>query len=627
MTVAWLYSLIFLVSSLLSGCSPPRESAQIADAPKQANTALEQGEQTRATTASAKPAKKPQRALFGDLHVHSSWSFDAFSLGVQTTPEDSYRFARGAAIPHVSGKTIALSGPPLDFLAVTEHAEYMGVTATLNDPNTPFRDVPIIKDLLSDDQQVAASAITRFARSLQGENIISELNQPNVARPTWQRIVELADQYYEPGTFTTLIGYEYTSMPAGQNLHRNLFIRGPQVPDLPFTSFDSPNPEALWAWMDEQRANGVDLMSVPHNGNASNGLMYPLTNYDGTPMTPELAAARARNEPLSEVFQIKGQSETHPDLSPDDPFAGFEQFDRVLGRMQENSQPFGSFAREALKQGLVLESKLGVNPYEFGVIGSSDGHNSSSPHDEADYTGKIGIADGTAQARLLEGLGSLSTPVTTRWGAAGLVGLWANNNTRDDVFNALKRRETFATSGPRISLRLFGGYSFTTADLANLASVGYERGVAMGQLLPASKSPATAPSFLVAAVQDPNGAGLERLQIIKGWVVDGVAHERIIDVACADGDAANSCVAAQPSDDCAAPPKGASQLQAHWQDPQFEPSQRAFYYARVLQVPTCRWSTYDAQTLGIPIPDHLPRTIQERAVSSPIWSKPAVTRS
>ena len=610
---------------LVTGCGPNKPPTDPTRDPTIDTSIDPEVTSAASKTAAAESNLAPKRALFGDLHVHSRWSFDAFSLGVQTTPEDTYRFARGEPIEHVSGSQIALTGPPLDFLAVTEHAEYMGVTATLDDPESPFLDVPIIKDLLSEDRQVAASAISRFARSLQGENIVQALNQPQIARPTWQRLINLANEHNEPGVFTTLVGYEYTSMPAGQNLHRNVFIRGPKFPDLPFTSFDSPNPEALWAWMDKQRTAGVDLLSVPHNGNASNGLMYPLTNYDGSAMSPELAAARIRNEPLSEVFQIKGQSETHPDLSPDDPFAGFEQFDRVLGRMQEKSKPAGSFIRDALKQGLVLEQTLGVNPYEMGVIGSSDGHNSSSPVDEADYSGKIGVADGTPTARLLEGMGTLDAQIVSRWGAAGLVGIWAHENTRDELFDALQRRETFATSGPRISLRLFGSWDFSETDLDNMAQVGYQRGVSMGQQLQAdAAATAAAPSFLLAAMQDPNGANLERLQIIKGWVDDGVAHEMLVDVACAQANASGGCAAISPTNDCTIlPDTGASALRAHWQDTHYDSSQPTFYYARVIEVPTCRWSTYDATELDIPLPDHLPRTLQERAVSSPIWVKPA----
>lgn len=611
--------LLSFTIGLLAGCSRSPEVVDAADPLASSELPVQQ---TRSLTPISSNEPGPRRVLFGDLHIHSSWSFDAFSLGVQTTPEDTYRYARGKSIPHVGGGTIRLAGPPLDFLAVTEHSEYMGVTATLDDPESPFRDQPIIQDLRSDDRAIAATAITRFARSLQGENVIQAFNRPDIARPTWQRLVELADANNEPGVFTTIIGYEYTSMPAGQNLHRNLFIRGPAVPDVPFTSFDSPNPEALWRWMDQQRANGVDLMSVPHNGNASNGLMYPLTNYDGTPMSAELAQARARNEPLSEVFQIKGQSETHPTLSPDDAYAGFEQFDRVLGRMQENSKPSGSFVREALKQGLLLEASLGVNPYEFGLIGSSDGHNSSSPVDEADYSGKIGIADGTPRARLHDGIGTMDADIVSRWGAAGLVGVWAAENTRSEVFDALRRRETFATSGPRMSVRLFGGWQFNPADLAQISTIGYQKGVPMGQSLTSPTANSGGPNFLLTALQDPRGATLERLQIIKGWVTDRTTHEQITDLACAEYTPNGDCRSLPASTNCAKPATGAAELQAHWQDPKFDPSQRAFYYARVIEVPTCRWSTYDAAALEQPIPAHLPRTLQERAVTSPIWVKP-----
>ena len=572
----------------------------------------------------ASAGESPQReAYFGDLHIHSRWSFDAYALNVQATPKDAYRYARGGAIEHPAGGTVQLQGPPLDFIALTEHAAYLGVSAAVDDPQSSLREVSLIRDLMSDDPEVSSAALGTFAASLASGEAPPELITDDIVKPTWRRIVELADEHNQPGEFTALVAYEYTSMPDGQNLHRNVIFRGNDVPERPFASIDSLNPEDLWRWMDEARTAGDDLIAIPHNANASNGLMYARTDWSGDPIDAAYADVRMRNEPVSELFQIKGSSETHPMLSPADEWAGFEIFDKVLGRMTDPSEPAGSYVRDALKSGLVM-SLAGFNPFEMGVIGSSDGHNATSPVEEDNYTGKIGIADHTPERRLITPLSpALPTSAVSAWGAAGLAGVWADANTRQALFDALRRRETFATSGPRIRVRLFGGWSFGPADLGEgMVTTGYVRGVPMGGVLPGRGE---RPAFLVHAIRDPNEAQLDRLQMIKLWVEDGRAREAVIDIACAGGDGPvdGRCPkqADNPNEACEAV-SGANELDTWWADTDFSATLPAVYYVRVLQVPTCRWSVYDSRKLGIAHPEGIEPHIQERAVTSAIWYRP-----
>jgi hypothetical protein len=509
-------------------------------------------------------------------------------------------------------------------MALTEHGEYMGVSATVDDPESPLREHPLIQALTDPDPAVSGPALSQFAASLSGRGIVADLVSDEVIKPTWKRLRDLANAENRPGEFTAFVGYEYTSMPDGQNLHRNVIFRGEEAPDRPFTSFDSPDPEDLWHWMDGARAQGFELLAMPHNANASNGLMYPDEDEQGNPLSLNYIELRARNEPVSEVMQIKGQSETHPVLSTDDEWAEFDMFDRVLGQMAVPSNPDGSYARDALKMGLVHQARTGVNPYAFGMIGSSDGHNASSPVEEANYTGKIGVADGTPEARFRGLPPGLPGEAVSMWGAAGLAGVWAESNTREAIFDALLRKEIFATSGPRIRVRLFAGWHFSPEDAAgDLAAGGYVKGVPMGGTL--GSGDGGPPSFVAAALKDPLEAPLERLQVIKGWLDDGgKPNERVFDIACAGGAApdvgTNRCpIASTVPDDTCKPGDGASELLGYWQDKDFDPARSAFYYVRALQVPTCRWSTFDASLLGRELPEHLARHHQERALSSPVW--------
>jgi hypothetical protein len=622
---------------LLLGCSET-------DAPEPGvSTEAVPGVERETVAVKVPPAAAPiasdplKQAYFGDLHVHTSWSLDAFAFQVRVGPEDAYRYARGGAIDHVSGEQIQLKGPPLDFIAVTEHANYMGIPTAAQEPGSPVSEIPLIRDILDPDPGVHGLAMGEVLAHLSGDRFMPELARDAYVDSTWRRLVELADRHSEPGEFTAFVGYEYTSMPEGQNLHRNVIFRGLDVPVRPFSSFDSQNPEDLWAWMDAARAKGSDVLAIPHNANGSNGLMYEKVDRAGRPIDAAYAELRMRNEPVSEVIQIKGQSETHPALSPNDEWASFQVLDTILGRPAEQSRLAGSYARLALMDGLEMEEAGGFNPFRFGLIGASDGHNASSPVEEDNFTGKIGKLDGTPEARILAppsgatdlDLGDRSSG--SPFSAAGLAGVWAESNTREALFDALRAREVFATSGPRIVVRLFGGWDLSSADLeSGIAQAGYGRGVAMGGELATDPGERAAPTFLVEALRDPREAPLERIQIVKAWVEEGEARERVYDAACAGGGAPDPeqhrcALSSEPPDlsDCSyGASRGSAQLSAAWSDPDFDPGERAFYYARVLQIPTCRWSTWDALRLGVAPPPGAPAWLQERALTSPIWIAP-----
>jgi len=577
-----------------------------------------------------------RQVYFGDLHIHSSWSVDAYEMGVRVGPSEAYRYAKGESIPHIGGTPIQLAGPPLDFMALTDHAEYLGVISAATRRDHPLRELPIIRHWLGRDHENALSAWDRIVQSFLGRRPLPALVQDSVVKPAWQELIDLANRHDRPGHFTAFVGFEYSSDPGAQNLHRNVIFRGADVPDRPFSAMDSDNPEDLWRWMDEARAKEGDLLAIPHNSNGSNGLMFARTRFDGQPIDRAWAERRIRNEPIVEVMQIKGQSETNPVLSPNDEWAGFEVAPWLTGDPSRSSRPVGSYVRDALKAGLQLADQIGSNPFALGMIGSTDGHNASSPFEERNYTGKIGTLDGTPQSRLAGSIRTgasekLDPKAVTFWSAAGLAGIWADANSRADLFDALRRREAFSTSGPRIRVRLFGGWDFDVRDAdSEIARIGYARGVPMGGTLPAN-SAGQAPTFLLAAQKDPLEADLERIQIIKGWIEDGRSHEKVIDVACSGRNTPDReryrCPnrAKLPNLASCEPDatSGSKAFNVWWRDPSFDPTERAFYYVRVLQVPTCRWSTYDARRLGILPPETVPPTIQERAITSPIWYEPS----
>ncbi|MFK8020949.1 MAG: DUF3604 domain-containing protein [Pseudomonadales bacterium] len=569
--------------------------------------------------------------LWGDLHIHTSYSTDAYTMGVKATPDDAYVFARGGTIEHAVGYPIRIDRP-LDFAAVTDHAEYMGVSRQDEDLVLGLEERSLRERLLNDGPLSIAYALVSIVRNVKGLELYAD--SPKliaVSKNAWRLMIDTAEAHYEPGVFTTLVGYEWTSMPNGQNLHRNVIYRDTKVPDIPFTSLDSGNPEDLWDSLDRQRLEGKTMMAIPHNGNVSNGLMYDRKQVDGSALTAEYTEQRLRNEPVSEILQIKGTSDTHPMLSPEDEFADFEIMSELLSATADLSEPKGSYARDALRTGIEFAHTEGFNPYRFGVIGSSDSHNASSSVEESKHHGKLPLMDGTAGLRLGKSVfvpGSLHR--TKKWGAAGLAAVWAEENTRESVYDALARRETFATSGPRISLRFFGSFDYGSEMMQSpeLLTLAYQGGVPMGSVLPDAAEDSTAPAFALWVAKDPEGANLDRLQIIKGWVdTNGNSQEKVFNVALSD--------LREPDANGKVPPVGntvdvanasysnsigAQQLRAFWRDPEFDPASEAFYYARALEIPTPRWSTYDAMRLGVEAPQ--PTSLQERAISSAIWYQP-----
>lgn len=571
------------------------------------------------------PVMAEKQAFFGDLHIHTRYSMDAYSFGTRTGPDEAYRFAKGAPITHPLGFTVQLD-TPLDFYAVTDHAEYLGALATFDNPDHPLFEAATELGLL-DESAVAE----RGRRHPQMPDFVAQHNTLAERRSAWQDIVAAAQAHYEPGKLTTFIGYEYTSFREGGNLHRNVIFGTDKVPADIFGRLESENPEALWRWMDDQRDQGFEVLAIPHNSNGSDGWMFDDEQWDGSPIDPEYAALRLRNEPIVEITQVKGTSETHPFLSPNDEWADFEVFPYQIASWAK-SKPQGSYVRDAYLTGLKLEAEIGANPYKFGIVGASDTHNSGSRFDEQTFAGKVGVMDaqpvrrGSVPTGMTENVAEYRHVFRINYGAAGLTGVWAQQNNRAAIYSAFRKKETFATSGTRIRLRM-GASAQMTADLHTrpdwAAEVAQSGGAMQGGELVAG---ADSPGFVVQAEQDARGAALQRLQIIKGWYAGGKKQEAVFDIACSDG------LKVAPDHRC--PDNGASVnltncaisadtgdavLSATWQDPTYEPGQKAFYYARALENPTCRWSTWDAVRAGVAPRSGWSSTIQERAWSSPIW--------
>ncbi|MEM6709175.1 MAG: DUF3604 domain-containing protein, partial [Pseudomonadota bacterium] len=582
------------------------------------------------------PGNGSRQAYFGDLHVHTRLSFDAYIFGTRSTPDSAYRFAKGESLAHPSGFDMQLDRP-LDFLGVTDHAMYMGMLEEMSDPESAAGKHPVALKI--------REAATPAARILAFQGMFPYLRQQldgpddlldgTVLSSAWDQTVAAAQAHNDPGTFTTFIAYEYTAGGDDrENLHRNVVFRG-AAPEAPFSSMDSRNPEDLWDWLDEQRRAGIEGLAIPHNSNGSDGLMFELTQRDGSPMDLGYARQRLRNEPLVEITQVKGTSDTHPLLSPNDEWADFELMEVKVATVLP-SKPQGSYVREALRHGLMLEAELGANPYDFGLIGSSDTHVGAGSFDESGYWSKVGIVDGTPVQRgsvpldepdadgsryATAGVGGFAD-----WGASGLAGVWAEANSREALYDAMRRKETFATSGPRIRVRFFGGYGLDPELLSsvNPAPALYASAVRMGGTMETSTR---APSFFVEALRDSGSAPLERLQIVKGGLNDdGTTFERVYDVACAGGAppdrATQRCANASTQPDAATcafdENAGDAALRTLWTDPDHRVGERAFYYLRALEIPTCRWSTWDALRAGVAPREDLAPTIQERAWSSPI---------
>jgi hypothetical protein len=585
----------------------------------------------------------PTRVFWGDTHHHTRLSFDDGLTGTKLGPEEAYRFARGEEVISSTGQRAKLSRP-LDFLVVSDHAEYIGLADLLSNADPDLLATEVGKGWY-DRMKIGGTEGLRVAYEVFASiGKRQELYKSDkIKRSVWEYVTGIATKYNEPGKFTAFNGFEWTSTPNGDNLHRVVIFRdGPERVNqvLPISAFESENPEDLWKYLAayEQKTGG-EILAIPHNGNASNGRMFALADFFGNPLTRSYAEARARWEPIMEVTQVKGDGEAHPFLSPNDEFANFERWD--FGNFANPPVPKQKemlqyeYAREALKNGLKLEAQLGVNPFKYGMIGSTDTHIGMSTFDEDNFFGKFPSSEPSAE-RWNESLiiDAGKKPVVTGWQlqAAGIAGVWARENTRASLFDAMKQKEVYGSTGPRITVRLFAGWDFQADEVEapDFAAQGYARGVPMGGDLKAATA-GKAPTFMVRAMRDPDGGNLDRVQIIKGWLdAKNEVHERIFDVAVSDGrkigaDGRCKTSVGNTVDVPNATWKntiGDPLLTAYWKDPEFDAKQRAFYYVRVIQIPTPRWTAYDQKRFGIKMADDVPMTVTDRAYTSPIWYTP-----
>jgi len=584
----------------------------------------------------------PTVVYWGDTHLHTSMSLDARAGGNTLGPEEALRFARGGEVVAATGEPARLSRP-LDWLVVADHSDAMGTMNEIAKGNPQLMTDPTVKqwhDAIAQGGEVGMQAAYDVVETLSAGKIPPVMLDPRLTRSLWERQTAIIEKYNEPGRFTAFIGYEWTSNNTGNNLHRNVVYRdGKSKADqaVPFTTVDSENPEDLWKWMQAyEEKTGGSVLAIPHNGNLSNGLMFKLETFKGTPLTKEWATARANWEPLYETTQIKGDGESHPSLSPSDEFAAYETWDKgnLLLLPKKPGMLQYEYTREALKNGLKIEQQFGVNPFKFGLVGSTDSHTSLSTAEEENFFGKHSGVEPNPH-RYEHVVMDFQGRKLMSWemAASGYAGVWSTENTREALWDAMKRREVYATTGPRMIVRFFGGFDFVAKDATSRlpAEIGYAKGVPMGGDLhraPAGK----APTFLVAALKDPIGANLDRLQVVKGWLdAKGDTHEKVYDVAW--GDAATR----RPGPDGKLPPVGNTvdvkdaswtntigdpELITVWKDPDFDPSLRAFYYVWVLDIPTPRWTASEAKRFGITMPKEVPMVTQERAYTSPIWYTP-----
>lgn len=591
----------------------------------------------------------PTRPFFGDTHLHTAFSMDAGAFGARLTPRDAYRFARGDQINSSTGQPVRLSRP-LDFLVVADHSDNMGFfpdlfagkAAVLADP-TGRKWYDMIRS--GDGNDAAMEIIVAFSHNT-FPNDLMYFPGTQGYKNAWQETIDAAEAFNDPGTFTAFIGYEWTSNTGGNNLHRNVIFRdngaraGLVQPFTVYPPYGSDDPAKLWDWMAnyEEKTSG-SVLAIPHNGNLSNGIMFPVEQAFGKALDADYVTTRARWEPLYEMTQTKGTGEAHPFLSPNDEFADFELWDKgnLDGSVAKTNDMLQyEYARQALKNGLLLEKTFGTNPYKFGMIGSSDAHTALAAMEEDNFFGKTVPQEPGPERMKAVFVDNKQTGVQVfDWevGASGYAAVWAEENTRASIWDAMQRRETYGTTGPRMVVRFFGGWDFTETDAQNRtpANIGYARGVPMGGNLPTMPEGAGAPTFLVAALRDPIGGNLDRIQIVKGWIDGtGAVQEKVHDVVWSGDRKPDPTTGKVPlvgnTVDVATATYtnsiGAPELAAVWTDPDFDATQSAFYYARVLEIPTPRWTAYDAARFGTEPLEGTRMTIVERAYTSPIWYTP-----
>jgi hypothetical protein len=577
-----------------------------------------------------------KNVYFGEQHIHTRNSPDAFALGERGTWEDVYNYAKGKQTKlSTTGQTIQKK-TPYDFVGITDHAEYYGVMPRLIDLKDPLSKTALGKELQHPTvkQSDPKSAVNQILHSLLHSKPMSEFVTPDILKSSWARFVKTANKHNDPGNFTAFLSYEWTSIPNGKNMHRNVFFRDDEGPVAPFSAFDSYHPQDLWTYQEIQRNAGHDNLSIPHNGNVSNGWMYSPNKFLGGPMDERYAKRRMLNEPLTEIIQTKGSSDTHPWMSPNDEFANFEIFPNMISAGTPSAIRHG-FVRQALADGLFLQDQLGgVNPFKYGIVAGADSHSAYSNNEEFNFHGSHALADDTPQKRLSP-IPNPSGDVGAVVGSAGTTAVWAEENTRASLFDNMRNKETYGTSGTLIKLRFFGGWGFNKnlhAD-KNFVKKAYASGVPMGGDLPVAPKKAKAPTFTVWAQKDPDSGNLDRIQIIKVFTTPFQnPTEKIYDVALADNRKVDPKTGKAPSVGNTVDVKkatytntiGDSQLATTWTDPDFDPNQRAAYYVRVLEIPTPRWSTYDAVRNNLPLSTRVPASIQERAWSSPIWYTPGL---
>ncbi|WP_209509563.1 DUF3604 domain-containing protein [Ruegeria sp. HKCCE4150] len=589
----------------------------------------------------------PDQVYFGDTHLHTALSADAGLALASLTPDDAFRFAKGEKVISSLGVPARLKRP-LDWLVVTDHAENLGLPVALetNDPimlkNDWGRDM--VDVYAPKTQDSTRAAYVKWFEPVATPGAPDPMAGTGLAESYWGMATSAAELHNQPGLFTAMIGFEWTSAPGGNNLHRNVIFRdGKDKADqiVPLSSFDTVDPEDLWDWMQAyEDSTGGKLLAIPHNGNLSNGLMFDDVTLSGEPLTADYAERRQRWEPIYEVTQMKGDGETHPMLSPGDAFAEYEKWDTgSFGPERKTPEMLPrEYARETFKRGMAYEAQLGVNPFKFGIIGSTDSHTGLSTAQENNYFGKVSAFEPSNDPiRFAEPIVGMLTPedpsddiVSSQASASGMAAVWATENTREGIWDALKRREVYATTGSRIRVRVFAGYDFEESDLprSDFAAHGYLNGVPMGGELVSGNG--RAPRLLIRALRDPDGANLDRVQVVKGWLnADGTTSEQVFDVACGgrvllgshcDGEVGNTVDTenATWTNDI-----GQAILSAYWEDPDFDPVLSAFYYVRVIEIPTPRWTTYDSVIFGVDIPEGTPLDIQERAYTSPIWYTPS----